>query len=56
MKRVIALLRGSLTNKRKIKLLDQNRQDWYTMTNLPFEYDFLTFRTIRPLLVLIRVL
>jgi hypothetical protein len=25
------------------------------MANLPFEYDFLAFRTIRPLLVLIRV-
>src|SRR6267154_2130043 len=36
--------------------LNQNRQDWYTMANLLFEYGFLTFRTIQPLLVLIRVL
>jgi hypothetical protein len=36
-------------------LLNQNRQGWYTMANLTFEHDFLAFRTIRPLLVLIRV-
>ncbi len=36
-------------------LPNQNRQGRYTMANLTFEYDFLAFRKIRPLLVLIRV-
>jgi hypothetical protein len=35
--------------------LNQNRQDWYAMANLPFEYDVLAFRTTRPLFVLICV-
>ncbi len=35
-------------------MLNHNRQYWYTMANLPYEYDFLAFRTIRPLLVLTR--
>jgi len=36
-------------------LRNQNRQGRHTIANLTFEYDFLAFRKIRPLLVLIRV-
>jgi hypothetical protein len=43
------------TPKRCHQSLNQDRYDWYTMANLPLEYDFLVYSTLRSLLVLIRV-
>src|SRR5258708_5008402 len=38
-----------------VTALNQKRQHWYTMANVPFEYNFSALRKIRPLLVLICV-
>ncbi len=40
---------------KKLQILNQNRQYWYMMANSPFEFDSLKLRTVRHLLVLIRV-
>jgi hypothetical protein len=46
---------SGLIDTKEFWILIQSRQACYAMANLPFEYDFLAFRTTQPLLDLIRV-